>query len=140
MSLIDLRKTNTESPHTLRLLSFILQYTTAVNVLTNVATIAGAIIPAGFTLPYWLLYAIIFTGINCREEIFKIKNVHISLLAILSRFPFFPPAVSTPPFTAIPSVAYPAVPLSSSSFASSSMAFNPPCVKLMTRSLKNLTL
>lgn len=81
MSLIDLRKTNTESPHTLRLLSFILQYTTAVNVLTNVATIAGAIIPAGFTLPYWLLYAIIFTGINCKEEIFKIKNVHISLLA-----------------------------------------------------------
>ena len=123
MSLIDLRKTNTESPHTLRLLSFILQYTTAVNVLTNVATIAGAIIPAGFTLPYWLLYAIIFTGINCREEIFKIKNVHISLLAIRSRFPTIP----------LPSSKYAGFPRSASSFASSSIAFNPPCVKLVTR-------
>ena len=134
MSLIDLRKTNTESPHTLRLLSFILQYTTAVNVLTNVATIAGAIIPAGFTLPYWLLYAIIFTGINCREEIFKIKNVHISLLAIRSCFPFFPPAISAPPLVIIPSACiYPGFPLSSSSFASSSIALSPPCVKLVTR-------
>lgn len=44
-----------ESPQTLRLLSFNLQYTTAVNVLINVATIAGAIIPAGFTLPYCCL-------------------------------------------------------------------------------------
>ena len=44
----------TESPQTLRFLSFPLQYTTAVRVLINVATIAGAIIPAGFTLPYWL--------------------------------------------------------------------------------------
>ena len=42
-------------PHALRLLSFILQYTTATAVLTNVATIAGAMIPAGFTLPYCCL-------------------------------------------------------------------------------------
>ena len=41
-----------ESPQTLRLPSFTLQYTAATAVLTNVATIAGAIIPAGFTLPY----------------------------------------------------------------------------------------
>lgn len=67
-------------------LSFTLQYTTAVNVLINVATIAGAIIPAGFTLPYCCRYAIILTGISCKEEIFKIRNVHISLLATL---PFF---------------------------------------------------
>ena len=77
-------------------------------------------LPAGFTLPYCCRSAIILTGINCKEEIFKIKNVHISLLAILSRFPFFPPAVSAPPFAA-----FPAVPLSSSSFANSSIAFNP---------------
>lgn len=44
-----------EGPHTLRFLSFNLQYTTATAVLTNVATIAGAIIPAGFTLPYCCL-------------------------------------------------------------------------------------
>ena len=43
------------------------------------------------------------TGINCNDEIFKIKNVHISLLADLGFFPF----------------------RSSSSFASSSIAFNP---------------
>ena len=42
-------------PHTLRFLSLTLQYTTATAVLTNVATIAGAIIPAGFTLPYCCL-------------------------------------------------------------------------------------
>lgn len=44
------------------------------------------IIPAGFTLPYCCRYAIILTGISCKEEIFKIRNVHISLLATL---PFF---------------------------------------------------
>ena len=36
-------------------LSFTLQYTTAVNVLINVTTIAGAITPARFTLPYCCL-------------------------------------------------------------------------------------
>lgn len=41
-----------ESYHALRPLSFILQYTTATAVLTNVAAIAGPIIPAGFALPY----------------------------------------------------------------------------------------
>lgn len=49
---IFIGKAKAESPHTLRLLSFPLQYTTATSVLINVATIAGAIIPAGFTLPY----------------------------------------------------------------------------------------
>ena len=39
-------------------------------------------ISAGFTLPYWLLKAIILTGINCRDEIFMIRNVHISALAV----------------------------------------------------------
>ena len=73
---------NNSRHYTLRLLSFPLQYTTAVSVLINVATIAGAMIPAGFTLPYCCLYAIILTGINCNEEIFKIRNVHISLLAM----------------------------------------------------------
>ncbi len=34
--------------------------------------------PAGLTLPYWLLYAIILTGISCNDEIFKTRNVHIS--------------------------------------------------------------
>ena len=85
--------TKAENPHPLRLLSFPLQYTAATIVLTVVATIAGAMIPAGFTLPYWLLYAIILTGISCREEIFKIKNVHISLLAVRPLF-FFATAAS----------------------------------------------
>ena len=36
-------------------------------------------------------YAIIFTGINCKEELFNIKNVHISLLATRSlAFPLAP--------------------------------------------------
>ena len=48
-----------------------------------VAISAGAIIPAGLTLPYWLRYAIIFTGISCSEEIFITRKVHISLLAVL---------------------------------------------------------
>lgn len=48
---IYFRETKTESPYTLRLRSFPLQYNTAVSVLINVATIAGAMIPAGFTLP-----------------------------------------------------------------------------------------
>lgn len=71
-----------EEPHPLRLPSIILQYTTATSVLTVVATIPAPTIPAGFTLPYWLRNAITFTGINCRDEILIIRNVHISLLAI----------------------------------------------------------
>ena len=74
-----------EEPYALRFTSIILQYTTATIVLTAVATIPAPTIPAGFTLPYWLRYAITFTGINCSDEILIIKNVHISLLAI----PFF---------------------------------------------------
>ena len=66
------------------------------SVLQTWPTIAGAIIPAGFTLPYWLLYAIILTGINCKEEIFKIKNVDISLLATLPLFPFADTGSSPP--------------------------------------------
>ncbi len=45
-------KLKSGEPHTLRPLSITLQYTIAVNVLMKVATIAGAMIPAGFTLPY----------------------------------------------------------------------------------------
>lgn len=44
--------------------------------------IAGATIAVGFTLPYWLRNTIILTGISCREDIFKIKNIHISLVAV----------------------------------------------------------
>ena len=39
-----------------------------------VAIIAGAMMAVGSRLPYWLLYAIILTGINCREEIFRIRK------------------------------------------------------------------
>ena len=63
-------------------LTITLQQITATIVLKNVATIAGAITAAGFALPYWLRYAMIFTGINCKEEIFITRNVHISLLAV----------------------------------------------------------
>ena len=64
------------------LLPIILQYTTATTVLKNVATIAGAITAAGLALPYWLRYAIIFTGMSCSDEIFITRKVHISLLAV----------------------------------------------------------
>ncbi len=37
-----------------RRLSFILQYNTATRLLNKVAAIAGAMIPAGLGLPYWL--------------------------------------------------------------------------------------
>ena len=57
----------------------ILQITTATNVDDSVAIIPGTITAVGFTLPYWLRYAIMDTGINCKEEIFRIKNVHISV-------------------------------------------------------------
>jgi hypothetical protein len=46
-----------------------------------VAIIAGPTIAAGLALPYWLRYAIILTGINCRDEIFTTKKVHISSVA-----------------------------------------------------------
>ena len=58
-----------------------LQKKAAKMVLMTVATIAGPTISAGFTLPYWLRYAIILTGISCRDDMFKIRNVHISLFA-----------------------------------------------------------
>ena len=60
----------------------------------------------GFTLPYWLLYAIIDTGISCRDEIFRIRKEHISLLAVCGDFPVF-------------------LHSSSFSFCSSSMAYSP---------------
>ena len=81
---------------------------TIIPILMQVAIMAGIMIAAGFTLPYWLRYASIFTGISCRDEMFKIKKVHISLLATLP----------DPVFGEL-------VPLSCSSFASSSIAFNP---------------
>ena len=139
---LKLDRWKSEEPYTLRFPSFILQYIIATPVLT-----AGAIIPAGFTLPYWLLYAIIFTGISCNEEIFKIKNVHISLLTILPLFPLVTTDSSPPYLPALfclflssakmpfPPAAYPGVPRSSSSFASSSIALSPPCVKLVIRTL-----
>ena len=43
-----------------------------------VAMIPGMIIAAGFTLPYSARYAIIFTGINCIDDIFIIRNAHIA--------------------------------------------------------------
>lgn len=99
-----------EEPYTLRFPSIILQYTTATTVLTAVATIPGPTIAAGFTLPYWLRYAITFTGINCSDEMLIIKNVHISLLAI----PRLLTGLGIRPLL-----------LPSSSFSSSSIAFKP---------------
>ena len=46
-------------------------------------------------------------------------------------FPFFFPSGKMP----FPSRAYPSIPLSPSNFANSSIAFSPPYVKLMTRTL-----
>ena len=51
-------------------------------VLIRVVTIAGNTMDAGEVLPYWVLYAIIFTGISCRDEMLRTRNVHISLLAV----------------------------------------------------------
>ena len=48
----------------------------------KVAMIAGNIIDEGLALPYAVLYAIIFTGISCRDEMLRTRNVHISLLAV----------------------------------------------------------
>ncbi len=97
--------------HILCFPSTILQNNTAAAVLTAIAAIAGPTMAVGFTLPYWLRYAIIFIGISCSDEIFNIKNVHISLLA-------------TPRFLTGPG-SRPCL-RSSSSFSNSSMAFNPP--------------
>lgn len=60
----------------------ILQKLTPARVLIVVAIIAGATIAPGLWELYWLLYAIILTGINCNDEIFNTKNVHISLVEI----------------------------------------------------------
>ena len=95
----------------------ILQKTTAATADTNVAISPGAITAVGDTLPYWLRYAIIFTGINCRDAIFIIRNTHISLLAVRSPS-FFP-------FTHRSFLQYSGFPRSSSSFDNSSIAFNP---------------
>lgn len=43
----------------------------------------------GFTLPYCCLYAIIFRGISCKEEILMIRKVHISSEAMSGGFPRF---------------------------------------------------
>src|SRR5699024_2124565 len=88
----------------------ILQKITAAPVLTAVARIPAPTTAAGFTLPYWLRYAITLTGISCREEILMIRKSHISLLA-------------TAFFLAGPEI-FPIL-LSSSSFPSSSIAFSP---------------
>ena len=50
--------------------------------LAAVAASAGPTMAVGCTLPYWLRYAITLTGISCREEIFKIRKVHISRFAV----------------------------------------------------------
>lgn len=78
----------------------------ATNVEVSVAIIPGTITAVGFTLPYWLRYAIMDTGISCREDMFIIKKVHISLLAVTGGFPVL-------------------LHSSSFSFCSSSMAFSP---------------
>lgn len=77
--------------------------------LANLLTLSK-VYAAGLTLPYWLRYAITFTGINCREDILMIRNVHISLLAV-------------PRFLTIPGI----IPIlrSSSNLESSSIAFSP---------------
>lgn len=109
--------------HALRFPSITLQNKTPATVLTAVARIAGPTIAVRFTLPYWLRYATTFIGINCKDEIFRIRNTHISLLAVpfgtAGKCPDMPPAALR----------------SSSRFLSSSIAFSPPCVKLMI--LKN---
>lgn len=117
-------------PHALRFLSITLQNTTATTVLTAVATMAGPTTAVGFPLPYWLLYAMILTGISCREEILIIKNVHISLLAVpldaeRIRHPFF----------AGTALALPAL-RSSSSCARLSIAFSPAGVAAQPRPRK----
>ena len=48
----------------------------------DVAIIAGHIIAAGLAEPYWLRYAIIFTGISWIDEIFITRNAHIASLAL----------------------------------------------------------
>ncbi len=42
----------------------------------------GAMTAMGDGLPYWLRQAIMFMGINCREEMLSMRNVHISSLAV----------------------------------------------------------
>ena len=120
-----------EEPHALRFQSITLQNTTAAAVLKNVAAIAGAITAVGFTLPYCCRYTIIFTGINCNDEIFRIRKLHISFEADRSLFPI--PATDNPDFACLPPFVPPPVsgrysgfPRSASSFASSSIAFSPP--------------
>jgi len=54
---------------------------TAANVEILVAMMAGPTIAAGLTAPYWLRYAMIFTGISCREEILMIRKSHIASVA-----------------------------------------------------------
>lgn len=107
--------------HALCFPSITLQKTTPASVLTAVARIAGPTMAVGFTLPYWLLYATTFMGINCKDEIFRIKNTHISSLATpfgtAGSFPDMPPAALR----------------SSSRFLSSSMAFKPAGVAAQPR-------
>lgn len=82
----------------------------AARVLKEVAIIPAPTIEAGFTLPYWLRYAITFMGISWSEEIFRIKKEHISLLAN----PFLRTGPGKRPILR-----------SSSKCASSSIAFSP---------------
>lgn len=42
---------------------------------------AGATIAVGFTLPYWLRNTMMLTGISCKDEMLRIRNIHISLVA-----------------------------------------------------------
>ena len=53
----------------------------AASVEKEVAAMAGPTIAVGFTLPYWLRYAMILTGISCKDEIFRMRKSHISSLA-----------------------------------------------------------
>ena len=53
----------------------------------DVARMDMPVMAEGFAEPYWLRYARIDTGISCKEEIFKIKKVHISAEAAVQRLP-----------------------------------------------------
>lgn len=61
---------------------FNLQKIIAAAVLHIVAISPGPTTAVWLTLPYWLRYVMILTGISCRDEMLMIRNVHISSVAI----------------------------------------------------------
>ena len=85
--------------------------------------------------PCWIHAAILLSiGNHIHRYQLQGRNIQYQKRAHLTAgnaplFPFFPSTVSTPPL-AVPSAGFP---LSRSNCANASIAFNPPCVKLMTR-------